>query len=291
VTSVWPGAGLSLYWLGISVAAGIALSALGRRAVVPAIATAVALAVAVAPLGAAVAVGNSPVKASGSRTLPAYVTARAQDDARIGTLVITPQPDGGIAASLERGVGETLDAQSTLRDTATATDPAERQLAVLAGNLASRSGFDVASEFSALRIGFVVVAPPEVRAGEGGVDQVPTSEATQMQMRVSSALDGISELTAVGNTAFGLLWRTDLSVLPASTLASAVPASAGGVATILVLIVQGLVIGLTLLLAIPTGTVRAGARRAVVSGAGTQFGRKTTRSAEPGNARAGDENG
>lgn len=114
-----------------------------------------------------------------------------------------------------------------------------------------------------------------------------------MQMRVSSALDGISELTSVGNTAFGLLWRTDLGVLPASTLASAVPANAGGVATIMVLIVQGLVIGVTLLLAIPTGTVGARERRsvAVVAGAGTNLDRRTARSAEPDNEHAGAENG
>jgi len=293
VTSVWPGAGLSLYWLGISIAAGMALSALGRRGVVPAVAAAVSLAIAVAPLSAAVALGHSPVKPSSVRTLPAYVTARAQDDERIGTLLITPQPEGGLAVALERGAGETLDVQSTLRDTDAVVGSDQRQLAVLGGNLASRSGFDVASQLAALKIGFVVLAPPAVRTVEDTAEREPTPEAIATKMRVASAVDGVPELTAVGNTAFGLLWRSEHSALPATNSAGVIPSGSGGVVNIIILIVQGLVIGLTLLLAIPTGAVQMRDQRAAAFGAGegTPVKVSAPTKGRTRKARRGGENG
>ena len=240
-TSVWPGAGLSLFWLGLIGASAVALEALGRGVVLPALLVAAASAVLAGPLLAAPLLGTSAVAASSGRTLPAFVSAEATNDPRLGTLMITAQQSGAVAATLYRGQGSSLDTQSTLAATTPEATDAQLRLATLAGNLASESGFDSASELQELNIGFVLA--PDAN----GV------AATEVRKRAGEALDGNAELTAIGETSTGFLWRFE-------ALTESTPAMGPGPFStplgVIVGLVQGIVLVVTLLLAVPTGSRR-----------------------------------
>ncbi|MHB1173096.1 MAG: glycosyltransferase [Lacisediminihabitans sp.] len=237
--SVWPGAGLSLFWLGLTGGAIVALNALRRAAAPVAVAASLAGVAVVAPLLGALYLAGSDVRASSGRILPAFVTVQAASRPAIGTLVVTPQSDGSIAASLQRGGGTTLDSQSTLSATGTTLSETDARLAVLAGNLASRSGYDATAGLTQLGIGFVVLS------GAYGADAV--------HQRIAEALDSKNVLTPVGKTDNGLLWRyqglgtRDIPQAPGNTETSL------GVS---ILAGQGAVFGLTLLLGIPTARRR-----------------------------------
>ncbi|MCU1405611.1 MAG: glycosyltransferase family 2 protein [Glaciihabitans sp.] len=155
---IWPGAGLSLFWFGLTGAVVLTLDGFTRAVVWPSLIVVVASTLAVGPLLAAPLSGSSPVVAStGTATLPAFVTAEASGDPTIGTLQIDAQPDGGLAVTLHRGTGTTLDEQSTLAATSTSTSDTQRALAELAGNLASDSGLDLAAKLNDAHIGFILV--------------------------------------------------------------------------------------------------------------------------------------
>lgn len=242
-TSVWPGSGLSLFWLGLVGAAIVALEALGRAVVLPALLVAAASAVLAGPLLAASIAGTTVAQPSSGRTLPAFVAAEAANDPTLGTLALIPQPSGALAAVLYRGDGTSLDAQSTLAATALEPTAAQKRLATLAGNLASKSGFDTAAEMDALHIGFVL-APD----GSG-------TAATDVRKRAGEALDGNATLTAIGDTATGYLWRYPGLGDPEPAAEAPPFAAPIGIA---VALVQGIVLVVTLLLAIPTGSRRRG---------------------------------
>jgi hypothetical protein len=246
VVPIWPGSALSLYWIGLVGAAVLALSALGRAAVYPAWVAIVTLAVVIVPVGIASLNGTAVVAESDGRTMPAVVTAKAATQPRVGTLRIVPQPDGGIRADLVRGSGSTLDGQSTLADTERRLTAGQEDLAQLAGNLASRSGYDATTQLKKLGVDFVLLAPSETALGEADAS---AAEATRS--RAAVAMDANPVLSSVGTTASGRLWAFDsgTSEVPA---AARIPADAGGIWRLVVLLVQGIVIGVTLLIAIPT---------------------------------------
>jgi GT2 family glycosyltransferase len=240
---VWTGSGLSLFWLGLVASALVALDALGRFAIPVGILTGVTVTLLALPMLGSVLLGTSPVTV-GARILPAVVTAEAEQHPRVGTLVLTPQPDGGLAATVQRGSGSTLDDQSTLAATSTASDATSRDIATVAGNLASRSGFDAGSEMTKLSIGFVLLSP----------------DKTPVHKRTAEALDSNALFAPVGATDNGLLWRFD-SLTGEKTIATV-----GNTDTALgnlILVGQGLIFGMTLLLGIPTARRR---RRLAVSG-------------------------
>ncbi len=236
--TIWPGPALSLMWLGLVGAATVTLERLGRGVVAPALVTVVAAVLAGLPLVAQPLAGTSKVVASSGTLAPAFVTAEAVTRPRLGTLVLTPERDGSLAAQVERGAGETLDAQSTLASTSRSNGftKNERDIATLAGNLASRSGFDTATTLSSQKIGFVLLAPS-------------TSDSTgDAHQRAADALDGNQALTPVGDTTLGLLWR--YGGLPRAGLADAAPDP--GILRLLVLVGLGIVFFITLLFAVPT---------------------------------------
>lgn len=240
---LWGGAGLSLFWLGLVGAVVVALAGIGRLVVAPALLVAAASAVLAGPLLGATLFGTAEVSASTGNTLPAYVSAQAVTDPDLGTLVLTAQPDGALSAVLHRGDGTSLDSQSTLA--ATNRDATEEQLriATLAGNLASQSGFDSIAEMQELQIGFVV--SPAATDG--------TAQAVETRKRAGEALDGNAQLTAIGETDYGFLWRF-AALEPGSA-----PGGPGPLSTplgVIVAIAQGLVLLMALLLAVPTGTRR-----------------------------------
>ncbi|GIT81043.1 hypothetical protein LLS1_27120 [Leifsonia sp. LS1] len=246
VVPIWPGTAVSLYWLGLTGAAVLALSALGRAAVYPAWAGIVAIAIVATPVALMAHRDDAVVSESDGRTMPAVVTAKASTQPRTGTLRITPQPDGGIAAEVVRGSGQTLDDQSTLSTTERSLTADQKRLATLAGNLASRSGFDATSQLKQLGIDFVLLAPPATALDEGA-----STTASATSTRATVALDANPVLSSVGTTSSGALWAFDrgTSTVPP---AAQIPTDAGGIWRVLVLLVQGIVIGVTLLLSIPT---------------------------------------
>lgn len=192
---IWPGAGLSLYWAGLLGAVVVALGALRRAAVVVGVAVLASAALAVAPTLVALVSGAGAVVPGDGRVLPAIVVAEAADDPGLGTLVLRPQADGSLAASVDRGAGTTLDRTSTFAATRAEPSVAQRELAELAGNLASRGGYDPAPVMARLGIEFVVLTPS------------PDAGADGIRERAAEALDAQAAIEAVGDTARGSLWR------------------------------------------------------------------------------------
>lgn len=249
VVAVWAGAGLSLAWLGLVLAAVVALDALRRGpALLGAAVTAISL-IAVVPALVAIASDAVPLAPAGERTLPAYVVAQAESDPRVTTLRMEPEADGGLRATLEHGTGETLDDQSTLDQTRIELTDEQVELATVAGNLASRSGFDPEAAVREFGTSFVLLAP----AADGGGDAVLT------EARARTALDGNAALVAVGETDFGALWR--FAAAEPDAEAAQIPPDAGGWLAVLITTLQVIVIGATLLLSIPTGAGRESDRR------------------------------
>ncbi|MET0303557.1 MAG: glycosyltransferase family 2 protein [Microbacteriaceae bacterium] len=234
--ALWPGAGLSLYWLGLVGAAVAAVDALRRAGVLTGLVVVTASALAIGPVVAAGVLDEQPVRPGEDRILPALVNAEAVTRPDIGTLVVSPQADGSISATLERGEGTTLDDMSTFAATRTELTGAAEDLAELAGNLASTSGFDPAPPLEQFGIEYVVVTPPSSSSTDG---------ERAVWTRTTEALDAVPELEPVGSTSAGLLWR-----YPVESAARDIP-DRGATGT-LVLTVQAIVFIAALLLAIPT---------------------------------------
>ena len=250
--TLWPGAGLSLFWLGLVGAAVASLEALGRSVVAPALLASAAVIVLAIPLATAPILGTTQVEAGLGRLLPAFVTAEAANDPLLGTLVLTPQPDGALGVDLQRGTGTTLDAQSTLASTSTVTSEAHQRLAVLAGNLASRSGFDSTAELAALNIGFVVSsqAAEGATSAEGAISaEGATAAEAATRVRTGESLDANPEFTAIGETANGFLWSFEGERSAAEVSVPAPFATPLGGA---ILAGQILILLMTFLLAVPT---------------------------------------
>jgi GT2 family glycosyltransferase len=237
---IWSGAALSLFWLGLVGAAMVALDALGALAPPFAILTSLAVGALAVPLLGAGYLGLMQVHSSDGRMLPAYVTVEAAAHPSVGTLIVAPHSTDGITVQLQRGRGTTLDDQSTLDSTTIALSARDAQMARLAGNLASRSGYDASGDLAELGVSFVLLTQPN---GDDAVHE-----------RISQALDGNSLLVPVGKTDKGQLWRTTIAALPSL-------APPGSIATpigIAILLGQGVIFGATLLLGIPTARRRRG---------------------------------
>ena len=237
-TPIWPGAALSLYWLGLVGGAVMALDILGVRAAVPAWIAGIALLGVAAPLVASLAAGSAAVAESSGRLLPAFVTAEAGTSPTLGTLELTPQPDGGLALAVHRGEGTTLDEQSTLDATDETLDEADERLAVLAGNIASRSGFGIAAELDDLQIAFVLMPTGST-----------TEDGRAVHQRTAESLDGNRLFTPVGDTTQGFLWAYE------GISEGDAPSGPGPFETqwgTIVLAGQGAILLITLLVAIPT---------------------------------------
>lgn len=237
-TTIWAAPALSLYWLGLIGAAAVTIEALPQSAALPGLAVSLGAVLLAVPLVTAAATGSTAVTESTGRLLPAFTSAEAATRPSLGTLQLTAQPGGGISTQLHRGLGTTLDEQSTLDATDTAVSEADERLATLAGNLSSRSGFDIAAELDALQIGFVLV---------------PDDQGEPDHQRLVEALDGNRLLNPIGETANGFLWHYE-ALSPGEA-----PSGPGPTETTLglgVLIGQGIVFGLTLLLAVPTSRRR-----------------------------------
>lgn len=238
--SPWPGAGLSLYWLGLVAAAVSALEALRRAAVAAGAVLLVGLLTAIVPAGLAALTDETPTVRSATRVLPAIVAAESAGDPTLGTLVLTAQQDGSIAVRIERGGGTTLESLSTLDLTVQSgsVDADAERLAELAGNLASFGAADVVPVLQDFGIAFVLAPDVDGRS------------AQLTAQRVIEALDASPQLDPVGETEVGTLWRVD-----AERVEAAPDGPRGELATGILLLQGGLLL-VALLLALPTGPRR-----------------------------------
>jgi len=245
---VWPGSGLSVYWLALALAACIGVDVLPRVAPVAGLVATVLAGVAVAPSFAAFFLGTAVIQPTTGRVLSAYVNAEAQANPEVGTLVVSPQTDGSLAVALERGQGSTLDDQSTLDATALRLSPAGARLTTLAGNLASRSGYDPEPALRSLGISFVLL--------EGAPDD---ASAQAVHDRAVGAIGQDARFTSIGETATGRLFHYEGDVDRVSTGSAATQAT-----HVLYLVVLGVVFGAAALLAVPTAPRRRRATSNVI---------------------------
>jgi GT2 family glycosyltransferase len=260
--TVWPGAALSLFWLGLIGGAIVALESLRQVAVPYAVVVSVTAVAMVLPLLGAFypSTGTSVVSASTGRTMPAFVTVEAGTHPSLGTLVLAPQAGNSIAAVVQRGYGTTLDEEQTLASTSTTISTADARLATLAGNLSSRSGFNAKADLADLGISFVLLTDPH------GNDVV--------HQRIVEALDGNAVLTPIGDTDNGQLWRYQAAGNGSAAEQATTASSPLGVA---ILFGQGLIVVVTLLLGIPTARRRRRPERgaSALQGPATTFDEDT----------------
>ncbi|WP_139199893.1 glycosyltransferase family 2 protein [Curtobacterium sp. MCBA15_008] len=259
-TIIWPGSGLSVYWLAIVAAACIGIDVLPRLAPVTGLVATVLAGVAVAPAFAAFYLGNAVIQPTTGRVLSAYVNAEAQANPDVGTLVVEPQTDGSLAVALERGQGSTLDDQSTLDSTALTLSRSGAQLATLAGNLASRSGYDPEPALRELGVSFVLLDDVSDPSDTSDDSRGSSGSAAQdVHDRAAGAIGQNALFTSIGETTSGQLFHYEGDVDRTST------GSAGAHAThVLYLVVLGVVFGAAALLAVPTAPRRRRATSNVI---------------------------
>ncbi|MDQ1073980.1 MULTISPECIES: glycosyltransferase [Microbacterium] len=251
---LWPGAGLSLAWLGVVGSAMVALDAgiVERVRVlrpIGALVTLAALLVAVSPALTASLDQSHPrsVLTNGpTSTLPAFVAAEGRGSTAIGTIVLDPRADG-LRVDVVWGGSATVGGQSTVRATRIEAQPADRELAALAADLTTPSSDDVIERLGERGIGFVLLQ--SASAGENDVIRgARLAAATSLDQR--DALDG------VGTTSRGDLWRVTASVQPRPPLDD----HQARVQSLVTFGSLGVLL-VALLLAVPTSASRRVARR------------------------------
>lgn len=200
---VWAGSALSLGWLGAIAAAAVTIDAARRlggwRPVAAALAV-TCVAVAVVPQMTALHRGAAALHEGTGSTLPAYVAAEARGDAAVGTLVITPIADGGLATDVVWGSTETLGGQSTLLDTRLEASTGDEEVAALAGDIVAGSAGDISAALRDAGLGFVLLR-------ETGYAQ--NADQRVLALTASSSMDQRTGFVRVGATDRGVLWRLD----------------------------------------------------------------------------------
>lgn len=214
---VWPGAGLSLAWLGVVGAAIVALDAgvVGRAAALRPIGAVVvlgALLVAVAPALTAqtsdAGSGRTVVANGPASTLPAFVAAEGRGSTDVGTIVLDPRADG-MRVQVVWGGSATLTGQSTVQSTRTTPTENDAELAALAADLVTPSADDVVSRLAERGIGFVLL-----ESAPAGEDDVIRGA----RLGAATSLDQRSLLDPVGATSRGDLWRVNTPLAPRAAM-------------------------------------------------------------------------
>lgn len=241
--AVWVGTGLSVYGLGLVLAAVIGLDAIPRGAAIPALVSVVALGALAVPTLLSIPLNEAKLERGDGRALPAYVAAAAQAEPRLRTLVIEPHGADRVSFSLLRGSGATLDSRSTLLSTERTVLAEDARLAELVGALALPGSTETADELADLGISFVLVA-------QAAEDDAP---AASQQAAVQAALDANPVLRPIGATDRGGLWSVGDDVV-AAPVHEEQPAR-----TALVVTLTLMVIAAALLLSLPTSASRRAA--------------------------------
>ena len=249
---LWPGTGLSLAWLGALGGALVALDAglAPRVALLRGVAATLVFAGAVVlalPSLTALSRGTATIANGPASTLPAFVAAEGRENPDVGTIVLTPQADAGVAAQVVWGASETVGGQTTLLSTRVEPTPQDDELAEIAVDLVTPSSEDVVSQLADRGIGFILLAPttpPE------------TDAARTMRLSATTALGQRDTLVVVGDTAKGELWRVVDEVADRPGEEASVVATSRWIAFL-----QLAAFGVALLLAVPTAASLRAARR------------------------------
>ena len=245
-----PGPALSLAGAGLLGAAIVALDLLPPVPVARVLAASVvmvALAVCAVPALTATSRGTALLTNGPASTLPAYVAAEGRGAPRNGTIVIRPLVDGALTASVVWGDSATLGGQTTLLSAGVEPTASDLATAQVTADLVSGSSTDVVSQLAEHGIGFVLLAHA---SGE------ESDAARAVRLSAVTAIDQREDLDSVGDTDRGTLWRVSLPVADRAGLASDQRATQRAVVAL-----QLGVIGVALLLALPTRASRAAARR------------------------------
>jgi GT2 family glycosyltransferase len=256
--TLWPGSALSLLWAGVLGAATITASALprgrgGRVATVTVALLALGV-LAVAPLTSLYR-GSALIANGPESTLPAYVDAEGRGDPGTATLILRPQPRGGIATEVVWGESATLGGQTTLQSARSGANAADRQTAAATADLVTGSAGDVVERLAAHGVGYVLL----------DTQARPTDAARATRLAAKAALDRRDDLESVGDTGKGELWLVVGDVAPRS------PSAATEAQSWRVGAMQAGVIAVAVLLALPTAaSVRRARRQPRVIGGGDQ---------------------
>ncbi|MFT4214502.1 MAG: glycosyl transferase, partial [Microbacterium sp.] len=243
---LWPGAALSLYWLGLLSAAALGLDALPRRIRLraPLVAlTMLMLAVSAVPALTAVPRGTSALTDGPSSTLPAYVEAEGRAGLGNATFVVTPASDGSVIAEVVWGETSSLGGQTTLRSARTGPDAGDAATAQAVAELIADPSGDVVARLAEHGVAFVLLA---TATGE-------SEAARAVRIEAETSLNQRDDLEIVGDTGKGMLWRITADVTDRDTTATARAARIG-------LLQLGIVV-VSLLLAVPTRRSLAQSRR------------------------------
>ena len=198
------------------------------------------------PLGLAAANGRTALEPSNGRVLPAVVVAESAARPEVGTLELAARGEDAVTAILHRGAGPLAERVLTLQTTRTAVGPEQERVAVLAGNLVSASGMDLAPTLDELGVDYLLL-------DASGTD-------SPAYLRAIDAISARPEVVAVGPTAQGMLWQRAPGAEPAPVQGGPGPwdTPLGAITAV----IQIVVIALAILLAIPT-TRRRRVRAAV----------------------------
>ncbi|MFB7250248.1 glycosyltransferase [Microbacterium sp. NPDC056234] len=249
--AIWPGAALSLAWIGVVGAAAVTLDtliALPRLRTIAAVVAGLALAVAAVPALTAVHAGRSVLVEGSGSTLPALIAANARGDRDLGTLVITPLGENSAATRVVWGASDTLGAQTTLLSTATEVQGTD--VTALAVDLISTRDFDAAAELADLGIDFVLLDELPAGADDG---------AEGFRLDAVIALDQRTGFVRGGDvTGIGVLWRLEDSGAEGAARADQAGDDQGISRSVMTL--QLLVVLAALLLAVPTRASRRASR-------------------------------
>lgn len=247
---LWIGSAQSMLLLGVG---GMALAGLAslKRAGAGILGTLMLAGLVAAALPPALAhsEGRSSVAAGAANTVPAIVEAQGTVEDRVGTLILKPVAGGSLRMVLDRGTGETLDAQSTLRTTAEKLSPEQERLANLVVELVSDHAAAPTSELHAFGVSYVLLTPAE-------------ADASDLRMRLSTSLDANGALAPAGSSVHGTLWQVSNATLAPADPEMSANLAAGNLGTWqgrLIIGIQLLVLLITILLALPTGSLEADA--------------------------------
>lgn len=246
--AIWPGAGLSLAWIGVVGAALVTLDTMltmPRVRMLSSAVAAIAVVVSAGPLLLSfhLAPDDRVLTDGPASTLPAYVAALAGGDKPIGTLVLTPQNDGGLAAEVVWGASDTLGAQTTMLSTA--TEIRGTDITGLSVDLLSARDFDAAGALGEVGISYVLLADAPT-AGD---------RAQALETAAVAALNQRDGFVQAGRTSRGELWSLQADAADRADLTAGQHATARTVITVqLVLFIAAL------LLSIPTRASRRAAR-------------------------------
>lgn len=192
---VWAGSGLAVYVLALISLAVIGTRALFRAQLPVSIIAMVGVVMLAVPGLIQIATSDTRIEPDRHPT-PAVVSAELRSHPHSQALVLTPLGENETRAELLNRNTLALDRIRTTQLTTAESDD-ERARADLVASLVSLGAGDVVERLTAARIKFVLLR------------DAPGSEGTQLRSLMQEAFDQSAALAPVGATSHGLLWRVN----------------------------------------------------------------------------------